>query len=81
MRAVVLADVAARLAAFELDAEFYAARHDANLAGRYVQDTELCAHEQRAELRRDQQLAVCVVEEAIRHRRVGGVHVHRGAEL
>ena len=81
VRAVVLAYVAASGTVLELDAELDAARHDADLARRDVQDAELRADRERTELRRDQELAVRVVEEAILHRRVRGVHVHRGAGL
>ena len=80
VRAVVLANVAA-CGPVELDAEFHAARHDADFAGRDVQDAELGSHGQRALLRHDQKLTVGVVEEAVGHRRVGGIKVHGGARL
>ena len=65
--AVVFADVAARGAVDQFDAEFDAARDDADIAGRYVDAAELGEKAQARLLRHDQQLAVGVVEVLVHH--------------
>ena len=77
-RAVVLADVAARLLVRQLDAELDAARNDGDLAGRDVENAELGMQRQRAR---------AAARSAVRRRRrrksgpsierVGGVEVDR----
>jgi len=77
---VVLADVAAH-GPIDLDAEFHAARHNADLAGRDLQHAKLGAHREHTLLWRDEQLAVGIVEKSIDHRRVGRIEVHRRSKL
>ena len=79
--AVVLADVAARRAVRQLDAEAHAARDDDDLLRLGVDHAELGDEALPALLRHDQHLAVGVVEDAVAHRAVGGVEVRRGAGL
>jgi hypothetical protein len=50
--------------------------HEDDLTGRHVEHTELGVHRECACLRDDQQLAVSVVKEPVRHRPVGGVDVN-----
>ena len=80
-RAVVLADVAARRAVRQIDAELDAARDDADLAGRDIEDAEFGGDAQASLLRDDQQFAIGVVEVARLHGGVGGVEVHGHAGL
>ena len=80
-QAVVFADVAASLFLGEDDAEFDAARDDADLAGSDIENAEFGVKAKSAELRNDQQFAVGGVEEAILHGRVGGVEMDGHARL
>ncbi|MNM86767.1 hypothetical protein D3C81_989290 [compost metagenome] len=74
-RAVVLADIAARLAVRQLHAETHAARDHDDLLRFHFQAAQLGHHQQAPLLRHDQHLAVGVVEEAVMHRLVGQVQV------
>src|SRR3982751_2599107 len=67
-RAVVLADIAARIAATELDREADAARDDGNLSRCNIDNAHLGVNLQRATLGDEQQLAVRIVEESVPHR-------------
>ena len=80
-RAEVLADVAARGAVDELDAEAHAARHDGDLLRLDVDEADLGREAEPPLLRHDQQLAVGVREEPIGHRPVRGVDVDAAAAL
>src|SRR5207237_5593927 len=72
-KAVVLADVTARLFLLEDDAEFDPAWNHANLAGLYRENPELGMKAERSELRNNQQFPIRRVEVAILHRSVGGI--------
>ncbi len=77
VRAVVLAHVTARSAIRKLHAKADAARNDGDLARRHLEPAELRQDVQRALLRHDEELAVGIVEKAVRHRAVGRVEVDR----
>ena len=79
--AVVLAQVAARGAAQELDPELHAARDDGDLAGLDVDDAELGPQPQLALLRHEQELAVGVVEVLVDHRAGDEVEMRAHAGL
>src|SRR3954469_4054916 len=66
--AVILADVGPRGAVDQLDAKNDAARNDADLARRDLNDTELGSETQAAVLCHHQQLAVGIEEVFARHR-------------
>ena len=78
-RAVVLADIPARIAVGKLDREAHAARDHGNLGRRDLEPAELGAKPQPALLRHDQKLAVGVVEIAVAHRPVRRVQVDAAA--
>ena len=80
-QAVVLADVSARLLLCKHDAELDTARDDADLARRNFENAELGVEPKRPQLRNDQHFAIGRVEEAILHRRVGGVEMNRQPDL
>jgi hypothetical protein len=75
---VVLADIAARRAVGQADAEAQAARDHHDLAGGDVEAAEFGGELQAPLLRHHQHLAVGVPEDAL-HRAVGGVEMHRDA--
>ena len=74
-QAVVFADVSASLFLCEDNAKFDAARDDADLARRDIENAEFRVKAKSAELGNDQQFAIGGVEETILHRGVGGVDV------
>ena len=80
-RAIALADIAARRAVRQIDAELDAARDHADLPGRDLEHAELGGEARAPLLRHEQQFAIGVVEIARLHRRVGGVNMHRHAGL
>ena len=80
-RAVILADVAARGRVEQLDAEADSARDDDDFLRLDVDASELGCTTQAPLLRDDEELAVGIVEKAIGHRRVCGVHVDAAAAL
>ncbi len=83
MGAIVLAHVAARRACptriGNVDAKAHAARDDHDLLRLGVDSPELGVQAQPSLLRHDQQFAVGIVEVAILHRPVGGVHMNGAA--
>uniref|UniRef100_A0A0N4ZLE2 Glucosamine_iso domain-containing protein n=1 Tax=Parastrongyloides trichosuri TaxID=131310 RepID=A0A0N4ZLE2_PARTI len=74
-RAVVLADVAARLSV-HLDAETHAARDDEDVARRRLDEAHLGDEALRPLLRHDQQFAVGRIEDAVDHRAIGDIKVN-----
>ena len=80
-RAVVLAQIAARLLLEQLHLELDAARNDADLARCDAELSQLGEDQDLAELRDEHQLAVGVDEVASAHRAVGAVDVDRHAGL
>ena len=80
-RAVVFADVAARRAVGQIDAELDAARDDADFPGRDLEHAEFGGDARAPLLRDEQQFAIGVVEVARLHGGVGGVDVDRDAGL
>jgi hypothetical protein len=79
--AVILAEIAARRAAGQFDAQFHAARDDGDFGRGDVDDAELGAEPQRAMLRDEQHLGVGVVEVFVHHRARGEVDVGGHAGL
>ena len=80
-RSVILADVAARGPVRQFDAEAQAARDDHDLAAGRLDHAELGDKARTALLRHDQHLAVGIVEAAVGHRSIGGIEMHRHADL
>ncbi|MNL25840.1 hypothetical protein D3C87_1473360 [compost metagenome] len=74
-RAVVLADIAARGAVRQVDAEAHATRNHNDLLRFHRQPAHFRRQQQAALLRHDQHLAIGVVEVAVLHRLVGQVQV------
>ena len=79
--AVVLADVAARGAVEQHDAEHHTARHDGDLARSRLQHAAFRVEPEPALLRHDEQFAVRIEEEAVGHRLVGEVKVYPDAHV
>src|SRR3984885_9074157 len=81
-KAIILANIAARRIALLLfPTEHDAARNDANLAGRDVEDAKLRVKAQLPELRDNQHLSVSTVEKSVLHRSVDSIEMDRHANL
>ena len=80
-KAVIFADVPARLVLRQLDAELDAARNHADLAGRHLEDAELGVQAESSQLRHDQHFSVGVREEPFAHGCIGGIEVDGDACL
>ncbi len=78
--AVILADIAPRLAVRQIDAELDAARHDRDLAGRRFERAKLGAQKNAALLRHEQKLAVAIGEVALAHRAAGEIAMDGDAD-
>src|SRR3954471_21602549 len=80
-RTAIFADVSARRAIEQLDAEAQPSRHDRDLLRLDLEQTKLGCKPKTSLLRHDQQLAVCIVEEAVLHRTVRHEEMNTAAGL
>ena len=78
-QAVVFADVSACLFLSKDNAEFNAARDDADFAGSDIKNSQFRVKAKSAQLRNNQQFAIGGVEETVLHGSVGGVEVDGNA--